>query len=139
MIQKLLAGLVLCLIGVAGVLAADNENPFLEDLQHRSFQYFWDEANPATGLIPDRAGADGQKHYPICSIASVGFGLTGICIADHHHWITHEAAYDRVVTTLRFLHDQFAERARLFLSFPSICGPARAAGARKSRRSTPLS
>ena len=25
---------------------------FLEDLQRRSFRYFWDEADPQTGLVP---------------------------------------------------------------------------------------
>src|SRR5687768_13325828 len=32
---------------------------FLDDLQHRSWFYFHEQADPTTGLVRDRAGADG--------------------------------------------------------------------------------
>ena len=35
------------------VTAADNA--FLDSLQHDTFRYFWETANPKNGLIPDRA------------------------------------------------------------------------------------
>src|ERR1700745_3869863 len=31
------------------------DDSFVEDLERRSFQYFWQEADPRTGLVPDRA------------------------------------------------------------------------------------
>src|SRR5690606_11909513 len=61
---------------------------------------------PKTGLIADRAPADGSNRPEVASIASVGFGLPGICIADSRGWITREQAYDRVLTTLRFLYER---------------------------------
>src|SRR5437762_1420898 len=33
---------------------------FLEDLEHRIFNYFWEQADPQTGLFPDRARMDGS-------------------------------------------------------------------------------
>jgi len=45
--------------------------PFLVDLQQRTFRFFWDTANPKNGLVPDR--------YPtpsFSSVAAVGFALT---------------------------------------------------------------
>lgn len=72
----------------------------LDTLQHTAFNFFWNEANPVNGLIKDRSNANGGGGAP-CSIASVGFGLTAICIGVDHGWVTREAARDRVLTTLR--------------------------------------
>src|SRR6266852_6343144 len=41
---------------------ADQDDRFLEDLSHRSFQFFWDQADPATGIIRDRARTDGSPN-----------------------------------------------------------------------------
>ena len=74
--------------------------PFLVELQERTFRYFWDTANPSNGLIPDR--------YPtpsFASIAAVGFGLTTYPIGVERGYITREQARQRVLTTVRFFHD----------------------------------
>jgi len=87
------------------------DKAFLEDLERRSFQYFWDQASPVTGLVLDRTKTDGtpadEDHRYIASIAATGFGLTAICIAAEHSWLTRAAARERVRATLRF----FADRA----------------------------
>ena len=80
----------------------------LDDISRRSFHYFWEQASPRTGLVLDRAisvgAAEGtSNHAPVASIAATGFGLTAVCIAQDHRWIGHEAARQRVLTTLRFL------------------------------------
>src|SRR5262249_37824228 len=60
---------------------------FLEDLEKRSFQFFWEHSDPKTGLTLDRARTDGtppppgESHYRVASIASTGFGLSGLCVA----------------------------------------------------------
>src|SRR5262245_11200618 len=72
-------------------------DPFLLELQERTFRFFWDTANPQNGLIPDR--------YPTpsySSIAAVGFGLTTYPIGVERGYITREQARQRVLTTLRF-------------------------------------
>src|SRR5581483_5499340 len=69
-------------------------------LEHRTFKWFWDGANPANGLIPD--------HYPgpsFASIASVGFGLTAYGIGVERGYITRDQAVDRTLATLRFFAD----------------------------------
>jgi hypothetical protein len=87
------------------------DEAFLEDLEHRSFQYFWDQASPVTGLVLDRTQTDGspadEDHRLIASIAATGFGLTAICIASEHGWIKRATGRERVLATLRF----FADRA----------------------------
>lgn len=67
----------------------------------KSFKFFWEEANtdknsPGFGLIKDRS----PSNPDVCSIASVGFGLTAITIGVERHWITYKEAYDRVLGTL---------------------------------------
>ena len=46
-------------------------DPFLEDLERRTFQWFWDTTNPRNGLVPDR-----WPDINFSSIAAIGFGLT---------------------------------------------------------------
>ncbi len=86
------------------------DEAFLEDLSRRSFQYFWEQADPNTGLVPDRARMDGsplqESHRNVASIAATGFGLTALCIAAERKWITSEQARERVRNTLRFFADK---------------------------------
>jgi len=74
--------------------------PLVDEVQERTFRFFWDLANPANGLIPDRAPTPSFS-----SIAAVGFGLTTYPIGVERGWITREAATERVLTTLRFFRD----------------------------------
>lgn len=69
---------------------------FLDRLQRSAFDFFWQETNPANGLIKDRSTA-----YSKCSIAAVGFGLSAIAIAIERGWVSRESGRERVVTTLR--------------------------------------
>lgn len=86
------------------VLTAEDEK-FLDDLQRRGIQFFIDEADPVTGLMPDRAKADGGSVNNASSIASVGFGLTALCIGVERGWVERQDAYDRSLKVLKFLRD----------------------------------
>ena len=57
----------------------------LDSLQRTAFLFFWNEANPTNGLIRDRS-----QFASACSIASQGFGITAICIAIDHGWVSRE-------------------------------------------------
>jgi len=87
------------------------DQQFLDDLQHGSFNYFWEQADPLTGLVPDRARIDGllldENHRNVASIAATGFGLTALCIGVEHNWIDRSQARERARNTLKF----FANRA----------------------------
>ena len=79
---------------------------FIDDLQHRSFRYFWEQADSQTGLVPDRARMDGsaldENHANVASIAATGFGLTSLCMAANRNWIDRSQALERARNTLRF-------------------------------------
>ncbi|HET7267991.1 MAG TPA: glucoamylase family protein [Oleiagrimonas sp.] len=69
----------------------------LDDLEQRTFEFFWDTVNPANGLVPD--------HWPgksFSSIAAVGFALTGYGIGAERGWVTRKQAAQRTLTTLEF-------------------------------------
>jgi hypothetical protein len=95
---------------------------FLDELQRRSFLFFREQADPQSGLVRDRAGADGgpsanARSRDVASIAAVGFGLTGLCVAERRGWATRDEAYGRVLATLRFLHDRTPHERGFFYHF----------------------
>jgi hypothetical protein len=119
-----LAGLALCACAAAPPVAAPPpraaraayvlsaaDDALLEDLSRRSFRFFWEHADPQTGIVRDRARTDGTpttgNARDVGSIASVGFGLSGLCIAAERAWVPRAQAIERARVTLRF----FGERA----------------------------
>lgn len=71
------------------------------------FDFFWKETNtdknsPGFGLIRDRAPGNPS----MASIASVGYGLTGLAIGVERKWVTYEEAYERALGTMKtFLYN----------------------------------
>lgn len=78
-------------------LSKASDRVFLDSLQHRTFLYFWDEANPNNGLIRDRAPTPSFS-----SIAATGFGLTADVIGVSRGYVSREQSAKRVLTTLKF-------------------------------------
>lgn len=68
-----------------------------DDIERRTFNYFWELGNPRNGLVPDR-----WPTPSFASIAAVGFALTAYPIGVERGWITRAAARDRTLATLRF-------------------------------------
>ncbi|MFL6720491.1 MAG: glucoamylase family protein [Sphingomonas sp.] len=84
--------------GCAGpVRGAPRASALLDDLEHRTFRWFWDVGNPANGLVPDRWPA-----RTFCSIAAVGFALNAYAVGAERGWIARAQARDRTLATLRF-------------------------------------
>lgn len=77
-----------------------NDMDFVNLWQKRMFKFFWDCANPANGLIRDRA-----TNWNECSIAAAGFGLSAICIGIERGWVSYGDGYNRVLTTLNSFYD----------------------------------
>ncbi|REE70585.1 hypothetical protein A8990_12970 [Paenibacillus taihuensis] len=84
----------------------------------RSFLFFWEEANtdkasPGYGLIVDRAPGDSD----MCSVASVGFGLTAIMIGVGRGWISRAEGYERALGTLNTLLEHAEQVNGFFYHF----------------------
>jgi hypothetical protein len=80
-----------------------SDTRLLDELQRASFDFFWNEADPNTGLVRDRANADGGDTRRMGSIAATGFGLTALCIAHRRKYLSGDECVQRVRRTLRFL------------------------------------
>lgn len=76
------------------------QSAFLDDLERRTFNFFWETTDAKTGLVPDR-----WPTPSFCSIAAVGFGLTAYIVGMERGFITREQGLSRVLTTLKFFRD----------------------------------
>ncbi|HJV94419.1 MAG TPA: hypothetical protein VJ608_00215, partial [Albitalea sp.] len=75
--------------------------PLFDDIERRSFDFFWNTANPANGLVPDRYPRAGAP----ASVAAVGFALTAYPIGAERGYITRGQARERTLATVRFFRD----------------------------------
>jgi hypothetical protein len=75
-----------------------NSDPVVNNLQRRTFRFFWNTTNRNNGMVPDR--------YPspsFASIAAVGFGLTAYVVGAERGYVSRAQARLRTLRTLRFL------------------------------------
>ncbi|HEY1683498.1 MAG TPA: glucoamylase family protein [Tepidisphaeraceae bacterium] len=82
-----------------------DDNALLDDLSRRSFQFFWEQTDPNTGIVRDRARSDGSE-YPkekrdVGTTGGTGFALTAMCIGADRNWVSRADAKARVLATLR--------------------------------------
>ncbi|HUK73960.1 MAG TPA: glucoamylase family protein [Candidatus Bathyarchaeia archaeon] len=97
------------------------EDELLEEMVSRAFQFFWDHAGPHTGLVRDRALADGTPDpRPVASIAATGFGLAALCIGHKRGYLPPHQIGARVVTTLSFLLNHTEQMNGFFYHFLDI-------------------
>ena len=104
----------------ASSVLSPEDDALLDELEKRTFQFFWDQAGLQTGLIKDRCNVQKNDTTIVASIAATGFGLTALCIAEHRGYISPSAARDRVLLTLRFLWKKMPTHRGFFYHFADI-------------------
>jgi len=101
--RELLKGSSLLLAGPALPLWPDAARAavplpaFYEEIEQRTFRWFWDTVNRKNGLVPDR-----WPTPSFSSIAAVGFALPAYAIGVERGWCTRAEARELTLTTLRF-------------------------------------
>ncbi len=84
--------------------ASNGRESLLNEIQRRAVRFFYDEADPYTGLIRDRArNSYSEDKRIVASIAASGFGLTAMAIADRRGFIPRSVALARVERSLEHL------------------------------------
>jgi hypothetical protein len=83
----------------------DDEKIFT-DVQRTTFQYFWDGAEPASGLARERVHMD--DNYPqndknVVTSGGGGFGVMAILVGIERGFVTREQGVDRMERIVKFL------------------------------------
>ena len=98
--------------GVSSALPESKLTPaqraFVDTLERRTFQFFWDLADSGTGLMPDR-----WPSRTFISIGATGFALTAYPIGAERHYVTRAEAAARTLRALDFLWNSRQDTARV--------------------------
>lgn len=73
-------------------------DPVINNLQRRTFRFFWDTTNKQNGMAPDRFPSPS-----FASSAAVGFALTAYVVGAERGFVSRSQARLRTLRTLRFL------------------------------------
>jgi len=101
------------------------QDRLLDEIETAAYLFFWEQADPKTGLVKDRALAEGNDTRNVGSIACTGFGLTGLCIAHRRGYAAAADLEGRVLATLRYLWNTFPNERGWFYHFVDIATGAR--------------
>jgi hypothetical protein len=106
---------------LAGQLPLSSEDDaLLEDLEGRNFRYFWEQANPDTGIVRDRCNVVKPDNSYLGSIAALGFGLTALCIGEKRRYVSRLEAEGRVLNSLRFLWKKLPNHRGFFYHWANV-------------------
>ena len=121
--------------GVASARAALASPPvfhgerLLHEIERRACRYFLENSNSVTGLVLDRAPADGAlPTSTVASIAATGFGLSAYCIADYRGFIPSSAARARVAGAFEWLGRRAERKHGFYYHFLDAVNGKRAYG-----------
>jgi hypothetical protein len=76
------------------------QTAFLDTLERRTFNWFWERSDPNNGLTPDR-----WPSKSFSSIAAVGFALTAYPVGVERGYVARADAAQRTLNTLRFMYN----------------------------------
>src|SRR5512145_1476799 len=96
-VRLALAAALFCACANAGTgpsIPAPRVQAFLDTLEQRTFNFFWERTDPQTGLSPDR-----WPTQSFSSIAAVGFALTAYPVGAEKGFVSRAAAADRTLNT----------------------------------------
>lgn len=82
------------------------DEQLLDTIQHRYFMYFWDGAEPNSGMARERYHEDGvypQNDKHVVTTGGGGFGLMAILVGIERGFITREEGFQRLLQIVKFL------------------------------------
>ena len=85
-----------------------SDDSLLTMLQYHTFQYFWDGAEPVSGLGCERIHLDGiypQNDQNVVTSGGGGFGLMAILVGIERGFITREEGFQRFEKIVNFLEN----------------------------------
>ena len=97
--------------------ATGASDELLDEIERRGCRYFYEMADPGTGLVLDRSLPEGAYSPGASSIAATGFGLSALAIADSRGYLDRSLIRARVRRTLKFLCGEAEHEHGFFYHF----------------------
>lgn len=101
----------LCSSGRDAPGAGISDDALLEEISRAAFLFFIREADPESGLVRDRTGAE------YCSAAAMGFGLAALPVGAERGWIGRRDAEAQALAVLRILARSTAHHEGVFCHY----------------------
>ncbi len=82
------------------------DEQLLDSVQYRFFQYFWDGAEPVSGMARERYHVDGnypQNDMHVVTTGGSGFGVMAILVGIERGFVTREEGFQRLLQIVNFL------------------------------------
>jgi hypothetical protein len=96
------------------------DEALLEAVEEADYKFFWEQANPYTGIVRDRCNATNPDKADLGSIAATGFGLTALCIGDQRGYGSHTEIRGRVLNAMRFLWKKLPNHRGFFYHWANV-------------------
>ncbi|MGM0474976.1 MAG: glucoamylase family protein, partial [Bacteroidota bacterium] len=90
----------------AGSLTALSDEALLDTIQYTTFRYFWDGAEPVSGMARERYHMDGvypQDDKNVVTSGGSGFGLMALIVGIERGFITRQEGIGRLEKIIGFL------------------------------------
>lgn len=90
----------------AGNTPLISDDSLLTLVQYRTFQYFWDGAEPNSGMAPERINVNDvyeENDKSVVTTGGSGFGVMAILVGIERKFITREQGYERLLKIVDFL------------------------------------
>lgn len=104
--------------------SAISDDSLLTLVQHQTFQYFWEGAEPISGMARERIHMDNvypQNDQQVVTVGGTGFGMMAILVGIERNFITREQGFER----LRRITDYLAKADRFHGAWPHwLNGPS---------------
>ena len=79
-----------------------SDSALLDLVQKQTFKYFWDFADPVSGMARERSNV--TDYGPeVAATGGTGFGIMSIIVAVNRNWITRDTAVSRLLKLVKFL------------------------------------
>ncbi|MFH0953244.1 MAG: glucoamylase family protein [Verrucomicrobiota bacterium] len=114
---------MICGIEVKAVTVTDEA--VLDFIQKKLFWFFWNEANPTTGLIKWGELNFARGYGDVSSVAVDGMGLSALTVAAERGWVTKQQARDRAMNLLNSFDTRLANVHGFWYHFVDINSGAR--------------
>jgi hypothetical protein len=80
-----------------------SDSALLDLVQQQTFKYFWDFADPVSGLARERSNKTPVYGNEVVTTGGSGFGIMAIIVATERQWITRDSAVKHLLKSVNFL------------------------------------